>query len=240
MNYIGDLPLNLIGKVAIVTFASSDQGAAICRELLNSNANVLGVDSAPAHKSTETSRASHFQFFQYDPKEPLTGKDPLNHAAKMYMKDDVDYFIDVVGTDAAYTTDLRKEVLAVFKEKGSGLILTVAPVSDFGVDAEQELLRIALSTTRELLKELKAGGVRWNLIILSGEASSAKAASVLDSETEAAMKKHMQAHATRRETSGYAVEPERDVANLVLFFCTKAGGSVEKALVKGNGSCISF
>jgi hypothetical protein len=98
------------------------------------------VDSKPAHKSTETSRASHFQFFQYDPKKSVTGKDALDHAAKMYRKDDVDCFVDVVGRDAADTTDLRKEVLAVFKERGSGLVLTVAPVSDIGDEAEQKLV----------------------------------------------------------------------------------------------------
>ncbi|KAL5315163.1 hypothetical protein ACEPPN_017814 [Leptodophora sp. 'Broadleaf-Isolate-01'] len=140
MNYIGDHPLNLMEKVAIVTSASSDQGAAICRELLNNNANVFGDDSVPAHKSTETSRASHFQFFQLDRRKSLTGKDALDHAARVYMKDDVDYFIDVVGEDAADTADLRKEVLAIFKQRTNGLVLTVAPVADIGIDAEQKLV----------------------------------------------------------------------------------------------------
>lgn len=146
----------MANTVAIVTSASSEQGAAICRELLNSNANVLGIDSVPAHKSTETSRASHFQFFQYDVKKSPTGRDALDHAAKMYMKDDVDYFVDAVGADAADPTDLRKEVLAVFKERGNGLVVTVAPVSDIGEDAKEKLV------SQEEFERRDGSAKRWN------------------------------------------------------------------------------
>lgn len=101
---------------------------------------MLGVDSRPAHKSTETSRASHFQFFQYEPEKPLVGSDVLDYAARMYMKDDVNYFIDVAGTIEGGTADLRTEVLQVFKQRGDGLVLTISSVKDTGSEANMELV----------------------------------------------------------------------------------------------------
>ena len=71
---------------------------------------MLGVDSRPAHKSTETSRASHFQFFQYEPERHLAERNVLEYAGNMYMKDDVDYLVYVVGGEQEGTADL-KEIL---------------------------------------------------------------------------------------------------------------------------------
>lgn len=126
--------------VAIVTSASSEQGAAICRELLNSNAFVLGVDSVPAHKSTETSRASHFQFFQYDAGKGASGMKVLEYANMVYMKDEVHYFVDVVKDGKAGTEDVRERVVKVMTEQGQGMVVFV------GGDAE---VRMILSSDRE-------------------------------------------------------------------------------------------
>ncbi|KAL2060081.1 hypothetical protein VTL71DRAFT_9903 [Oculimacula yallundae] len=239
MNYIGDHPLNLIGKVAIVTSASSEQGAAICRELLNSNANVLGVDSTPAHKSTQSSRASHFQFFQYESGKDLKGRDVLEYAAKMYGKEGVDFYIDVVdGEDAANVMDgLRREVLDVFKEKSEGVVLTVVRSgNNIGREKEEKLV----NRTRELSSEFKDGRVRCNLILPGEGGHTSGTGSIVDSDTESAIKEHLQGHICRREKGGYAVEAERDVANLVLFFCTKVGSSISEALIREDGSCVAL
>jgi hypothetical protein len=43
-----------------------------------------------------------------------------------------------------------------------------------------------------------------------------------------------------RKKGGYKVEIERELANLALFLCTKAGIGVEGAVIGTNGSCESF
>lgn len=40
----------------------------------------------------------------------------------------------------------------------------------------------------------------------------------------------------RREQGGYAVEKERDLANMVLFLCTKSAESISGAIIRGGGS----
>jgi NAD(P)-dependent dehydrogenase (short-subunit alcohol dehydrogenase family) len=153
MNFIGSHPLNLIGKgmctshsrssyslsisltkpnptVAIITSASSSLGAAICRSLLNSNALVLGLDTVPAHDTTSASGGSHFQFLQYDEKKGLgDGNEILEKLRSVFLKDEVAFWIDVVG-------ELRigglKEVVEGMSERGEGLVLSVVG------DAERE------------------------------------------------------------------------------------------------------
>ena len=109
--------------VAIITSASSSLGAAICRSLLNSNALVLGLDTVPAHKTTSASGGSHFQFLQYDGKKGLgDGNDILEKLRSVFLKDEVDFWIDVAG-------ELRigglKEVVNGMSERGDGLVLSV-------------------------------------------------------------------------------------------------------------------
>lgn len=43
-----------------------------------------------------------------------------------------------------------------------------------------------------------------------------------------------------RESGGYAVEKERDVANVVLFFCSEMGSEISGALVGVDGTCLSL
>jgi hypothetical protein len=133
MNYTGPHPLNLIGKgmntthsppsltlfpltkqtVAIITSASS-LGASVCRALLNSNTLVLSLDTVPAHKTTNASGESHFQFLQYDEGD---GSEVLEKLRCVFLKDEVDFWTDVVG-------ELRigalKEVVDGMSEKGRG------------------------------------------------------------------------------------------------------------------------
>jgi hypothetical protein len=43
-----------------------------------------------------------------------------------------------------------------------------------------------------------------------------------------------------RTKAGYAVEKEKDLANLALFFCTKLGVAINGALVGIDGVCVSL
>ncbi|KAF8847916.1 hypothetical protein BDZ45DRAFT_754408 [Acephala macrosclerotiorum] len=95
MNYVGDHPSNLVGRVTIATSASSTPRAAICRSLLHSNAFVLGVDSSPAHSTTVASIGSHFQFLQYDAERGLNGRKAVGKVKMAYQKDEVDFMVHI-------------------------------------------------------------------------------------------------------------------------------------------------
>jgi len=112
--------------VAIVTSAASPTGAAICRELLNSNANVLGVDNVPAHKTTSFSKGSHFQFLRCEGNSVLDGPELVEYAKKVYMRDNIDFLIDVLG-ETSVGSGFLEPVIEIMQDQGGGMVLGVVP-----------------------------------------------------------------------------------------------------------------
>jgi len=252
MNYTGDHQLNLIGKgmnhescissgikfstVALVTSASTAQGATIIRALLNSNANVLGIDDNVPHESTLSSKASHFQFLKLDLKncsfEEVSGK-VVEEVKRHFERDDVDFVVNVVGEGGGIETLERLHGLIGEMVGRGGLVLSVGRENREGEEELIEAFRAAASKT-------KSCGMRWNILLPFNIISDANHRFILDADERDALQKHMSEHEAKRKEGGYAREKEREVANLVLFFCTSAGSAVNGALVGVNGTCLSL
>lgn len=83
-------------------------------ELLSSNANVLGVDSIPAHKTKRFSNGSHFQFFHCGKGSSPSREEVIEYAKGVCLRDDIGFLIDVLGeTDIG--KGLMREVVGVMQ-----------------------------------------------------------------------------------------------------------------------------
>lgn len=111
--------------VAIVTSCSSTQGAAICRALLNTNAFVLGIDREVPHESTQSSKASHFQFLKSSALDVDEGEAILK-AVSFHFKTEgpPDFLVHVVREgDGKGELGRMKSVLDGMSVRGKGLVL---------------------------------------------------------------------------------------------------------------------
>jgi hypothetical protein len=129
MNYTGDHPLNLLSTLAVITSASFTTSAAICRALLNSNALVLGVNSREPHPSTQSSKASHFQFLRYEGgdcgKVRFKGS-IVREAERGFGGVGVDVLVVVKGDgEGGVRLEGMRDVVDVMKSEGRGLIVNV-------------------------------------------------------------------------------------------------------------------
>ncbi len=99
---------------------------------------MLGVDSVPGHKTTNSNKGSHFQFFQYLDDSLPDGQELVEYAKRVYLRDNIDFFIDVLGG-----SDVGKEALGevvnVMRGQGYGLVLSVLTR-----DREEEKVAVGL------------------------------------------------------------------------------------------------
>lgn len=276
-----------------MTSAASPTGAAICRELLNSNANVLGIDSIPAHQTTNAQLGSHFQFFKYSQGSSHEGKDIIEHAKEMYTRDNIDFLIDVItGETEDSVVEIIRELVNVMQTQGEGLVLNVLAGNAKDVNTEKQAVCSCLSRFLALIRWdhhqfasancmrrssrgwrpyfLKSMEKEWDVMLsfhmvklnrhiaikwlTSLDISSTDSAgTAIDKQTKVALKEHIKAHIQRRyilswwkaqealltavdrEKGGYAVDQNRDLANLVLFLCTRLGNEVSGALIGSGG-----
>ena len=56
---------------------------------------MLGLDCVPAHKTTNSNKGSHFQFFRYPEGSAPEGPELVEFVKRVYLRDNVDFFIDV-------------------------------------------------------------------------------------------------------------------------------------------------
>ena len=85
---------------------------------------MLGVDSVAAHKTTSSNMGSHFQFFRYRKELLPDGRDIVEFAKRVFLRDDVHFFIDLVGEKDAGKGVLG-EVVEVMRGQGHGLVVSV-------------------------------------------------------------------------------------------------------------------
>jgi hypothetical protein len=111
--------------VAIIIPSATPVGAAICRELLNSNALVLGIDNVPAHETTRVSGGSHFQFLRYQAGDSPSRNGVLDEVKRRYGKDHIDFLVSILlesGGDEV-RNEIMNEVVEAMESQGSGLVL---------------------------------------------------------------------------------------------------------------------
>lgn len=167
MNYVGEHPLNLLSTLAVVSSASTSTGAAICRALLNSNALVLGVDSDEPHPSTQSSRASHFQFLKYAPEdsEKVCFKGSVvRDAEKKFGREGIDVLVVVKEEGSDMGLNGMRDVVDFMKgQEEGGLVITVYAGKDQKEEAKivslpsiphfggmREIINVARSKKRKL------------------------------------------------------------------------------------------
>jgi hypothetical protein len=85
---------------------------------------VLGVDCASAHKTTNSNKGSHFQFFQYQDGSLPDGRDIVEFAKRVYLRDNVDFLVDVIG-EWDVGKGVVREVVEAMRGQGLGLVLSV-------------------------------------------------------------------------------------------------------------------
>ena len=112
--------------MAIVIPSATERGAAICRDLLNSNAFVLGIDNVDAHETTRTSGGSHFQFLKYGEGNPPQGREVMESVEKKFGKDAVDFLI-YIGDGEIVRQGIVKGIVdeMLGRSDGAGMLLEV-------------------------------------------------------------------------------------------------------------------
>jgi hypothetical protein len=85
---------------------------------------VLGLDCVPAHKTTNSNKGSHFQFFRYPEGSAPEGPEVVEFVKRVYLRDNVDFFIDVLG-ERHVGKGVEGEMVEVMREQGHGLVLSV-------------------------------------------------------------------------------------------------------------------
>ena len=73
-----------------MTSAVSKTGAAICREFLNNNASVLGIDSVALQEELGFLKAESFLFIEYEPRAVPSGAEIANAAHEHFKSDHID------------------------------------------------------------------------------------------------------------------------------------------------------
>lgn len=73
----------------------------------------------------------------------------LDYINRMFLKEGVDYFIDVVtGNNTTDTADLRQAAVKALTRRGEGLVLTVAVGANLDEDSETKLVGLDIFTTK--------------------------------------------------------------------------------------------
>ena len=85
---------------------------------------MLGLDCVPAHKTTNSNKGSHFQFFRYPEGSAPEGPKLVEFVKRVYLRDNVDFFIDVFS-ERGVGNGVVGEVVEVMREQGHGLVLSV-------------------------------------------------------------------------------------------------------------------
>jgi len=111
-----------------VTSAASKTGAAICREFLNSNASVLGLDTVSLREELDSLKeTSSFLFIEYGPHAVPSGAEVASAAKEQFKADRIDWLINVVDErqDPEENPQHVRQILSVMEEKRIGLALNV-------------------------------------------------------------------------------------------------------------------
>ncbi|PMD32733.1 hypothetical protein L207DRAFT_571990 [Hyaloscypha variabilis F] len=188
---------------AIVTSTASKTGAAICRESLNSNASVLGIDTVPLQEeSSFLKESSSFLFIEYGPHAVPSGAEFATAAKEQFKTDRIDWLINVIDEkhDPEENAQPVGQLLSVMEGKRTGLALNVV---GGGVDqgALQETMFIA--QTDEDFTRLKESCVRCNLLVPHD--LEAAGGNDEDSWPGVEAKTAMQKHIERFNVKGYSV-----------------------------------
>ncbi|KAF8172035.1 short-chain dehydrogenase/reductase SDR [Mycena galopus ATCC 62051] len=230
--------INLQGKVAIVTGASSGMGLATVKTLLAAGCSVMGADISPAPPIQETG----FAFTQGDltkPESPTV----LVKATQEKFGDKIDILLNVAGimdsmTSVATVTDaeyervmainltapvrLMREVVQVMKVHKSGVIVNVS--SKAGISGSVAGLAYTTSkhaligATKNTAWLLKGEGIRCNAICPGAVATNIQAGldqSKFDLQSRATMQPIYDVH-FNSETGEGLMMPDT-VANVLLF-----------------------
>ena len=111
-----------------MTLAASKTGAAICREFLNSNASVLGLDTVSLREELDLPKDDpSFLFLEYGPQTVPSGAEVASAAKERFKEDCIDWLINVVDEtqDPDENPQPVGEILSVMEEKRVGLALNV-------------------------------------------------------------------------------------------------------------------
>jgi hypothetical protein len=85
---------------------------------------VLDVVSVPAHKTTSSNKGSHFQFFRYREESLPDGRDIVEFAKRVFLRDGVHFYIDLIG-EKDVGKGVWGEVVEGMRGQGHGLVLNV-------------------------------------------------------------------------------------------------------------------
>ncbi|KAE9382088.1 hypothetical protein N431DRAFT_476783 [Stipitochalara longipes BDJ] len=232
--------INLTGKVAIVTSAASKTGAAICREFLNSNASVLGIDTVSFQGEFGfLKEASSFLFLEYGSHAVPSGAEVANAAKEQFKSDRIDWLINIVDEKQNSEENPQPvgQVLSVMEEKRTGMALNVVG-GRVRKGALQETMLIA--QTDEDFTRLKEFGVRCNLLVPHDLDGDDDEDSWLDVETKTAMQKHIDKLDAKGKQTECAATVERGLASLALFLCSDMGLHINGAIIDRNGNCVAL
>ncbi|KAJ6585141.1 short-chain dehydrogenase/reductase SDR [Mycena capillaripes] len=178
------MSVNLQGKVAIVTGASSGMGLATVKALLTAGCSVMGADISKAPEIQETS----FAFTQMDLTKSESPR-ALVEACQKSFGEKIDILLNVAGimdsfasvatvTDAEYErviainltapVRLMREVAQVMKTHRSGVIVNVASKAGISGAASGVAYTISkhglIGATKNTAWLLKSEGIRCNAI----------------------------------------------------------------------------
>jgi len=230
--------INLQGKVAIVTGASSGMGLATVKALLAAGCSVMGADISSAPEIPESS----FAFTQMDLTKSESPR-ALVEACQKKFGDKIDILLNVAGimdtfasvatvTDAEYErvmavnltapVRLMREVVQVMKVHKSGVIVNVS--SKAGMSGAAAGLAYTVSkhgligATKSTAWLLKGEGIRCNAICPGTVATNIGAGmdqSKFDMQSYAALQP-IHAVQSNHQTGEGVMTPET-VANVLLF-----------------------
>lgn len=141
-----------------MTSAASRTGAAICRQLLNSNASVLGLDTTSLQEELGFGKeGSSFLFIEYEAQAAPSGTDVAHTAQQHFKSERIDWLINVIDEkhDPDGISQPMGQILTVMEGKRTGLVLNVLGGSvEKGASQQTMLVRRNLrADPYELLEE---------------------------------------------------------------------------------------